>query len=155
MNIHVCDEDQEIQILTGLPPQHDSLVHTLKYWNGKETLTVKEVTSSAYAKEAELRETCLAGMSRLSDEGVVVTRRRADKRGKSYGKNRSKSKDHRSKLRPKNDAKSKECWACGKEGHFKRDCPNRKDKPYETANTTQEKEHPMILTASVQATKDE
>lgn len=56
LNIHVSDEDQAIQILTSLPPQYDSLVHTLKYGNGKETLTVKEVTTSAYAKEAELKE---------------------------------------------------------------------------------------------------
>ena len=52
LNINVSDEDQAIQILTSLPPQYDSLVHTLNYGNGKETLTVKEVTTSAYAKEA-------------------------------------------------------------------------------------------------------
>lgn len=84
-----------------------------------------------------------------------MTRGRTDKRGKSYGKFQSKSKDQRSKSRPKSSAKSKECWVCGKEGHFKRDCPNKKDKSYETANVAQEKEQPMILTASVQATKDE
>lgn len=52
LNINVSDEDQAIQILTSLPPQYDSLVHTLNYGNGKETLTIKEVTTSAYAKEA-------------------------------------------------------------------------------------------------------
>lgn len=41
------------------------------------------------------------------------------------------------------------------EGHFKHDCPKRKDKNYETTNVAHEKEHPMILTASVQETKDE
>ena len=35
LNINVSDEDQAIQILTSLPLQYDSLVHTLKY--GKDT----------------------------------------------------------------------------------------------------------------------
>lgn len=61
LNIHVTDEDQAIQILTSLPPQYDSLVHTLKYGNGKETLMVTEVTTSAYDKEAELKDKGLTG----------------------------------------------------------------------------------------------
>lgn len=65
LNITVSDEDQAIQILTGLPPQYDTLVHTLKYGTGKDTLTVKEVTTSAYAKEAELREKGLIGKESL------------------------------------------------------------------------------------------
>lgn len=79
LNIYVTDEDQVIQILTSLPPQHDSLVHTLKYGNGKETLTVKEVTMSAYAKKVELKEKGLTGRSRSNAEGLVVTRGRNDK----------------------------------------------------------------------------
>ena len=69
LNIHVPDEDQAIQILTSLPPQLDSFVHTLKYGNGKETLIVKEVTTCGYAKEAELKEKGLTGRSRSNVEG--------------------------------------------------------------------------------------
>ena len=72
LNIQVSDEDQAIQILTSLPPQCDSLVHTLKYGNGKETLTIKEVTTSAYAKEAELKEKGLLKRSKSDAEGLVL-----------------------------------------------------------------------------------
>ena len=56
LKIVVSDEDQAIQLLTSLPSSYEPLVHTLKYGTGKETLTVNEVVSSAYAKEAELRQ---------------------------------------------------------------------------------------------------
>lgn len=56
LNIKISDEDQAIQILTGLPPKFEPLVHTLKYGSGKDTLTVHEVVTSAYAKETELIE---------------------------------------------------------------------------------------------------
>ena len=46
LNITVSDEDQAIQVLSSLFKQFDSLVHTLKYGNGKETLTLQEVTTS-------------------------------------------------------------------------------------------------------------
>lgn len=49
LNISVSYEDQAIHDLMQL----DSLVHRLKYSNGKETLTLNEVTSSAYAKKVE------------------------------------------------------------------------------------------------------
>ena len=55
LNITISDEDQAIQLLTGLPSQYEALVHTLKYGMGKDTLTVREVVSSAYAKEIELK----------------------------------------------------------------------------------------------------
>ncbi|KFK37874.1 hypothetical protein AALP_AA3G040400 [Arabis alpina] len=51
LDINYSDEDQAVQFLSSLPKQFDSLVHTLS--NGKETLTLLEVTSSAYAMEVE------------------------------------------------------------------------------------------------------
>lgn len=54
LKIMVSDEDQAIQLLTSLPTPYEPLVHTLKCGTRKETLTVNEVVSSAYAKEPEL-----------------------------------------------------------------------------------------------------
>ena len=45
---------------------------------------------------------------------------------------------------------------CGKEGHFKRDCPERKEqKSSSAANIVEENEFPMILNASMQDTQEE
>ena len=48
LDIKISEEDQAIQILTSLPKKYESLVDSLKYGSGKETLTVRDVTSSAY-----------------------------------------------------------------------------------------------------------
>lgn len=158
LNILVSDEDQAIQVLSSLPPQYDSLVHTLKYGNSKETLTLKEVTTSAYSKEAELREKGLVGKTSSAAEGLFATRGNNERRqGGKEGRGRSKSRDtkFRKNSRSQTPAKAKECWVCGSEGHFKRDCPERKDgNKQQNANVAQRQE-PMILTASVHDTRDQ
>ena len=158
LNIMVPDEDQAIQVLSSLPPQYDSLVHTLKYGNSKETLTLKEVTTSAYSKEVELREKGLLGKSSSAAEGLLVSKRNGEKRqGVKQRRGRSKSGDSRFKKnsRSQTPAKLREFWACGCEGHFKRDCPERKDgNKQQNANVAQRQE-PMILTASIHDTRDQ
>ncbi|CAA7021882.1 unnamed protein product [Microthlaspi erraticum] len=151
LNINVSDEDQAVQILSSLPKQYDSLVHTLKYGNGKETLTLHEVTTSAYAKEVELKESGLLGKAKSGAEALVVSRGRSKKKSSWQNRGRSKSKDTRSKSRPKNGTKPRKCWTCGEEGHYKKDCPEQKNgKQSNSANVAHEKEQPMILTASIQ-----
>lgn len=88
LNINVSYDNQAIQILTSLPAQYDSLVHTLKYGNGKETLTIKEVTTIAYVKEAELKEKGLGKRPNPNDEGLTVSRGRTYKGSDNQGKNR-------------------------------------------------------------------
>lgn len=76
MNIVISDKDQAVQVLSSLPKQFDSLVHTLNYGNGKQTLTLAEVTESAYSKETGLREARLLGKSNSPAEGLFIGRRR-------------------------------------------------------------------------------
>lgn len=154
LSISVSDEDQAVQVLSILPKPYDSLVHTLKYGNGKETLTLQEVTSSVYAKEVELKESGLIGKTKSNAEDLLVGRGRANI--KYHGKGRSKNRDARSKSRPRGTNKPRECWTCGKEGHYIRDCPDMKNwKQNESANLAQEKDQPMVLTASLQDPKKE
>ena len=80
LSINVSDEDQAIQVLSSLPRQFDSLVYTLKYGNWKETLTLNEVTRSAYAKEVELKKNGLIVKTKSNAKGLVVTR--VDLRGR-------------------------------------------------------------------------
>ena len=144
LNINVSDEDQAIQLLTSLPPQYEALVHTLKYGTGKDTLTVLEVTSSAYAKEIELRQKGVLNKGKSSSEGLFVESRgrsskKSDRGNGRFNQGRSKSRDHRSKskLRSNKDGKT-ECFICGKDGHWKRECPQRNNRPQgpsDSANT--------------------
>lgn len=86
LNITISDEDQAIQVLSSLPKQFDTLVHTLKYGNGKETLTLQEVTTSAYAKEVELKEAGLIGKARSNAEGLIAERGRSESKSQGNGK---------------------------------------------------------------------
>ena len=122
LNINISDEDQAIQLLTSLPSQYEALVHTLKYGTGKDTLTVTEVVSSAYAKETELKQRGLLGKSGKSNEGLYVeSRGRSSKRNDrgnhniQSDKGRSRSRGHRSqsKLRANKDGKTP-CFICKK-----------------------------------------
>ena len=111
LDIQVSDEDQAIQILARLPPQYEALVHTLKYGTGKDTLTVQDVTTSAYAKEIELKQRCLLGKAKTNSEGLYVESRGRQKekgnRGNgNYAKGRSKFHDGRSKSRPRSSRNS-------------------------------------------------
>lgn len=162
---NVSDEDQAIQLLTSLPSQYEALVHTLKYGTGKDTLTVMEITSSAYAKEIELKQKGVLNKGKSGSEGLYVESRgrsskRSDKNDKSY-RGRSKSKDHRSKSKPRANKDGKTaCFICRKDGHWKRECPqrnNRHQSQTDSANavTTSKKQQPLVLTVSTQDTKDE
>lgn len=50
LKITISDDDQAIQLLSGLPAAYEQPVHTLQYGLGKDTLTVSEVVNSAYSK---------------------------------------------------------------------------------------------------------
>ena len=95
LDIKISEEDQDIQILTNLPKQYESLVDASKYGSGKETLTVCDVTSSAYSKEVELREKRLLNKSKRNSEGLFAgdNRGRGEKKNDKTWRARSKSKN--------------------------------------------------------------
>ncbi|CAA7055048.1 unnamed protein product [Microthlaspi erraticum] len=129
LDIKISDEDQAIQVLSGLPQAYEPLLDTLKYGMGKDTITLRDVTASAYAKEVELRQKGLLNKSKSNPEGLYVeaSRGRSEKREDYKGNNRGKSKsgkNSRSKSRSKFGNKA--CWICGSENHWKRDCPEKK-----------------------------
>ena len=149
-------------MLSGLPAAYEPLVHTLQYRTGRDTLTVSEVVNSAYSKEAELRQKGLLNKKKSSSEGLYVeSRGRSSKRSdndnnKKY--NRSKSRGDRSKSRGRsNKTKKGACFSCGKEGHWKRDCPNRgqRNNGEQAVNAVTEIRQPLVLTASIPDSRKE
>lgn len=158
IKIDISDEDQAIQLLSGLTTAYDPLVHTLQYGTGKDTLTVNEVITAAYSKEAELKQKGLNTRGKQSEGLYSETRGRASTRNDS-GSNKNgnyKSKNRfRSKSRGKQTMKQdKTCWVCGSDEHWKRDCPERKrssqfPKPGGSANVAKELPGPIALTASL------
>jgi len=89
----------------------------------------------------------------------VETRGRLEKRfDKGKGKpwrGRSKSKG-RSKSRPNYNKNNNGCFICRREGHWKRECPEKSsNKPSSSANIAVEPKQPLVLTTSPQYTKEE
>ena len=133
LKVTVTDEDQAIQLLSGLPAAHEPLVHTLQYGTSRNTLTVSEVVTSAYSKEAKLRQKRLLNQKKSASEGLYVeSRGRSSKRsdsGNNKNYNKSKRRGDCSKSRGRsNKTKKGVCFSSGKEGHWKCECPNRGQK---------------------------
>lgn len=156
LQVDVTEEVQAILLLSSLSNKYDQLKETLKY--GRDTLSLSEVTGAAKSKERELIES--GKLSKSDGEGLFVDRGRSESRqnkgsGKSW-KGRSKSRFGRSKSRPRNCKNNKGCFICGKEDHWKKDCPDRKSNRQDnTANLVAGPRQPLVLTVSTEDTKEE
>lgn len=154
LQVEVTEEVQAILLLSSLPNKYDQLKETLKY--GRDSLSLSEVTGAARSKERELRES--GKLSKSDGEGLYVERGRSDSRkgsGKPW-KWRSRSKFGRSKSRPRNSKTNKGCFVCGKEDHWKKDCPDRRSNKQEnTANLAEGPKQPLVLTISTKDTQEE
>ena len=158
-SLKVTISDEDLQLLSGLPAAYEPLVHTLQYGTGKETLTVNEVVTSAYSKEAELKQKGLLNKNRLDSEGLFVESRGRTERRSGNGNGSSNHWRGRSKSRgkfqskPQFDKNHKGCFICGDEGHWKRECPERRQR--DSANIATEPRQPLVLTVSKQDTLKE
>ncbi|KAH9716107.1 Integrase catalytic domain-containing protein [Citrus sinensis] len=110
INVSLEDEDKAIILLSSLPPSYEHFVNTLLY--GRQSISMADVKDSLSSKEVTKRAETKAG------EGLMA-RGRPEKRNYNKGKKRDKSKSKNKNLK---------CFHCHKEGHFKRDYPDRKNK---------------------------
>ncbi|KAH9801673.1 hypothetical protein KPL71_001112 [Citrus sinensis] len=108
INVKIEDEDKTMILLCSFLSSYEHLVDTLIY--GRQALTMVDVKETLSSKAATKKESKEA-------EGLMA-------RGRSEKKENNRGKQKRSKSRPKN----KKCLTCHKEGHFKKDCPDRKNK---------------------------
>ena len=110
IDITISDEDKAILLLTSLDASYTNMRDAIMY--GRDSLTFDEVQSILHARELHKQEES----KEESGEGLNI-RGRSEKREKK-GKN--------SKSRSKSKTKKFKCFICHKEGHFKKDCPDRR-----------------------------
>ncbi|KAK2423952.1 alpha carbonic anhydrase [Trifolium repens] len=109
IDVKLEDEDKALHLLCTLPKSYESFKDTMLY--GKETpVTLEEVQSALRTKE----------LTKFKDLKVEDG---ANALNVSGGKGGSRGKKARAKGSDKWS-----CFHCQKKGHFKRDCPELKDK---------------------------
>ncbi|KAH9728536.1 hypothetical protein KPL70_009073 [Citrus sinensis] len=116
INVKIEDEDKAIILLSSLPSSYEHFVDTLLY--GRQSLAMQDVKEALSSKESSKKSETKDG------EGLTV-RGRSEKRDNWKGKKKGRSKSKNRTLK---------CFHCHKEGHFKKDCPERKIKPKDANN---------------------
>lgn len=109
IEIKIEDEDQALLLLRSLPTEYESLSDALLY--GRESLTLEDIQAALFSKELKRK----SESKQDSNPEILNVRERNEKRDfKPKKLQRFKSKE---KLKR---------FLCKREGHFKRDCPERK-----------------------------
>ena len=101
-------------LISSLLKSYENLVDALMY--GRQTLTLDEVKSALNTRELQIKQVHLENGT---SEGLTAKVNADNKKKK--GKSKSKNRDLK-------------CFQCHKECHFKRDCPEKKNKPKDLRN---------------------
>ncbi|KAH9647611.1 hypothetical protein KPL70_025255 [Citrus sinensis] len=101
------DEDKALLLISSLPKSYEHFIDALMY--GRQTLSLDEVKSALSTKELQGKQESLGNGS---GEGLTV-KAKPEWKKKKQGKNKEKQKNLR-------------CFLCHKDGHFKKDCPEKK-----------------------------
>ena len=101
------DEDKALLLISSLPKSYEHFIDALMY--GRQTLSLDEVKSALSTKELQGKQESLGNSS---GEGLTA-KAKPEWKKKKQGKNKEKQKNLR-------------CFLCHKEGHFKKDCPEKK-----------------------------
>lgn len=105
----LSDEDEALLLISSLPKSYEHFVDASMY--GRQTLTLDKAKSALSTKKLQGKQESLGNGT---GEGLT-TKVRPEGKKKNRGKNKERSKNLK-------------CFLCHKEGHFKKDCPERKHK---------------------------
>ncbi|KAH9684927.1 hypothetical protein KPL70_013734 [Citrus sinensis] len=108
----LSDESKALLLISSLPKSYEHFVDALLY--GGQSLSLEEVKSALGTKKLKDKQ---EKTDSESGEGLMARGKPKKREGKRKKQGRSKSKQ-----------KQLKCFHCHKEGHFKRDCPERKSK---------------------------
>ena len=114
IDVALDDEGKALLLISSLPKSYENLVDALMY--GRQTLTLDEVKSALNTRELQTKQ----GHLENSGSEELTAKVKTDKK-KKKGKSKNKGRDLK-------------CFQCHKEGHFKRDCPERKFKTKDSRN---------------------
>ncbi|KAH9697198.1 hypothetical protein KPL71_023512 [Citrus sinensis] len=111
----LSDESKALLLISSLPKSYEHFMDALLY--GRQTLSLEEVKFALGTKKLKDKQD---NPECESSEGLMA--RGISKKRENKGKNQGISKSKKKHLK---------CFCCHKEGHFKRDCPERKSKQKE------------------------
>ncbi|QHO24915.1 Retrovirus-related Pol polyprotein [Arachis hypogaea] len=98
IGVKIDDEDKALRLILSLPSSYEYVKPVLMY--GKETLNFEEVASKLIAEERRMKN-----KGNTSSDLALAKSDNYEKR---------------------NCGRSVTCWKCGKSGHVKRNCPDKK-----------------------------
>ncbi|KAH9679844.1 hypothetical protein KPL71_026299 [Citrus sinensis] len=116
-NVKISDEDKAFFLLSSLPKPYEGFVDTMLY--GRTSLTLEDVKASLCSKEIHRNE-----HDESNGEGLVARKeKKKDHKSKNQWKGQGKNQENTDKKK-----KKMKCFYCRKEGHYIRDCAEKKKK---------------------------
>ena len=141
MGESIENERKALQLLISLPLSYQSLSRVILN-KSKNEFTYENVVNALLTDELQNQ---LMSTKSSSDQAMQVGKKK--ERGRKATREED-TKGNKSKSRSKTPNKMVTCWICGKEGHVKKECPDKEKKKKEKAEASKKKEEKKTSSTS-------